>query len=779
MTSQGRTESNKGEPSILEDASTLLMFSKGSNEGSQKSSTSSQGSQHNQHQHQHQQQHQQILPYPPPQLSRTSTRGGMSPNHPQASPGPASVALLHNDSSSLRDQNGSDSATHFPNQYSNGSVAVEEQDDNGKGMVAAAALAAAATVPLQLRSHSRSNSDVKETPEWPVPDTYIVNIDSGVITCICGYGDDDGFTIQCDHCNRWQHAICYNIKDIETAPDDYLCSVCQPRKLDIKRARRNQLERLQRNNRETTGSRTTANHDDEIEKDITSRAGPEERGNDNSDSQLDLDDNATEDGNEDQRRKRRRQNEDFTEDSKRKRETPIYLNIKDAYSEIYLPTENYEFRDKYVKLFIEKHNDDDWVIPYNRSKFESVPLEVRNYADANNAKVFPGFSKLGVHVNQKCDKGDLVCEYLGEVDFQKNYLMDPRNHYRIWGTTKLRVIFHPHWPLYIDARLTGNVARYVRRSCHPNVELATIKMLGSNEVKFVLRATRELEEGEEIHLDWNWDLRHPIWQIIKGTATLDSLNDPDKYLLIHSIDAVLSTSDCACGSNNKDCFLFKVKKFSQALYKSVKSKMNNRYKLNEILNQYQGKKRRQPPILDRLSAETTHNEERAAQVLADFHSKKFNFVKAGNNSDLIRDNKVKPHKWELLKSHSLVNNRASMTAGTSTGTLTRVTKPSEYDESKITDLEVLPIPIILEVPITNSNIHPSNSIKVDAALGTNALPSVNDNTGLQESKSLGQNPTNYEKNTGSSSSSTVQELTDKKPTKKKLSFADYRKKQYK
>lgn len=772
MSSQSPPENSKNEPSILEDASTLLMFSKGSNEDSKKSSTSSQDSQQHQNQpvlpssQSHAQQ--QPLPYqPPPPLSRTSTRGGMSPVNPQASPGPASVALLHNDSSSMREQNGSDQGPHFTNQHKHSSTIEEEQDGNGKGMVAAAALAAAATVPLPLKSHSRSNSETNEAAEWPVPDSYIVNIDSGVITCICGFDDDDGFTIQCDHCNRWQHAICYNIKDIETAPDDYLCNVCHPRNLDVKRAKKKQLERLQRT-RPSSVSRASATYEDGSERNSGSRAGPSERGDEDSNFQMDLDENGG-DGSDEQRRKRRR-NEESIEDLKKRKESPIYLNAKDAYSEIYLPTEDYEFKDKYVKLFIDKHNDDDWVIPYNKDKFEPIPLEVRAYTESNNSKGFPGFSKLAVHVGQKCGKGELICEYLGEVDFQKDYLMDPRNHYRIWGTTKLRVVFHPHWPLCIDARLTGNVARYVRRSCNPNVELATIRMTGSDEVKFVLRATRELERGEEIHLDWNWDLRHPIWQIIKGTTTLDSLNDPDKYLLIHSIDAVLSSCDCACGSNNKDCILFKVKKFSQALYKSVKSKMNNRYKLNEILNQYQGKKRRQPPILDRFSKETGKNKERAPQVLADFNNRKFNIVRSDSAGNIVKDDTIKPYKWKLMESHTISNKRNLTVAARKPD---QATNPLEYDESQIDDLEVLPIPIVLEVPLSNASSHSGSSIKVDATLGTNALPSTND---IKPQESSDQNSVKHEKSIGSSSH--LQEMSDKKPTKKKLSFADYRKKQY-
>lgn len=755
----GPPERGKDEPSLLEDASTLLMFSKGSGEDSKKSSTPSQSSQHQQ----------QPLPFSALPLSRTSTHGNITPMNPQASPGPASVALMHNDSSSLREQGLSESVSHLTHEGADGSSGQERfdnQDDKGKGMVAAAALAAAATVPLPLKPHTRTSSNLKN--DWPVPDSYIVDIDSGVITCICGYDDDDGFTIQCDHCNRWQHAICYNIKDIETAPDDYLCNVCQPRKLDIKRARKKQLERLQRH-RPSVGARAAVDREVNVENgeiDGNVRAGPsdhegrycEDR---KSSSAQNTSRERTDSSAGEEERKKKRKHEEVAGEIKKKKDAPIYLNAKDAYSEIYLPTESYEFRDKYVKMFIDRHNDDDWVIPYNGSRFDPVAMEVRSYADTNNSKVFAGFSKLGVHVGKRCGKGEFLCEYLGEVDFQKKYLMDPRNHYRIWGTTKVRVIFHPHWPLYIDARLTGNLARYVRRSCNPNVELATIRMNGSNEVKFVLRAARDLEEGEEIHLDWHWDLRHPVWQIIKGTATLDSLNDPDKYLLIHSIDAVLSTCDCACGTSNKDCVLLKVKKFAQALYRSVKSRMNNRYKLNEILNQYQGKKRRQPPILDRLSSETNRNEERAAHVLADFNAKRLHFAGSGKGQ-VYKSETVKPYKWRFLESHAVATNRPVGYA--------QITKPSEYDESKINDLRMLPIPIMLEVPLPNNNS--KARIKIDAAVRSSEIP-PNHEVRVQE---IEQSSVSYEQtNTGVH----LADFPDKKPIKKKLSFADYRKKQYK
>jgi len=58
--------------------------------------------------------------------------------------------------------------------------------------------------------------------------------DNGVIRCICGSTEDDGFTIQCEKCLVWQHAACFEI-DHDSVPENYLCELCLPRTIDTKR----------------------------------------------------------------------------------------------------------------------------------------------------------------------------------------------------------------------------------------------------------------------------------------------------------------------------------------------------------------------------------------------------------------------------------------------------------------------------------------------------------------------------------------------------------------
>ncbi|KAA1129832.1 hypothetical protein PGTUg99_004307 [Puccinia graminis f. sp. tritici] len=71
--------------------------------------------------------------------------------------------------------------------------------------------------------------------------------DDGVIRCICSVTTDDGFTIQCETCEVWQHAVCVNVP-IDEVPEHYFCDRCDPsperRKQLIEMAP--QAERIQR-----------------------------------------------------------------------------------------------------------------------------------------------------------------------------------------------------------------------------------------------------------------------------------------------------------------------------------------------------------------------------------------------------------------------------------------------------------------------------------------------------------------------------------------------------
>lgn len=69
-----------------------------------------------------------------------------------------------------------------------------------------------------------------------------VDDDSGIIRCICGINDDDGFTIQCDRCLVWQHCACFGMSS-SSVPDEYLCELCDPRPVNVAFAQAHQQRR--------------------------------------------------------------------------------------------------------------------------------------------------------------------------------------------------------------------------------------------------------------------------------------------------------------------------------------------------------------------------------------------------------------------------------------------------------------------------------------------------------------------------------------------------------
>lgn len=71
-------------------------------------------------------------------------------------------------------------------------------------------------------------------PESPTPSDSLLTDGPGVpeyeedaIRCVCDSVDDDGFTIQCDSCLVWQHAICVGISK-DAVPESYFCELCKP-----------------------------------------------------------------------------------------------------------------------------------------------------------------------------------------------------------------------------------------------------------------------------------------------------------------------------------------------------------------------------------------------------------------------------------------------------------------------------------------------------------------------------------------------------------------------
>lgn len=108
-------------------------------------------------------------------------------------------------------------------------------------------------------SLTADHEDKQTMPSEPFP---------GTIKCICGFDDDDGNTVLCEHCETWQHTECYYFEKMEVldvSEIEHHCANCRPRRLDVRGAterqalRRKQAELGDRQVKKGVGNRQEKN----------------------------------------------------------------------------------------------------------------------------------------------------------------------------------------------------------------------------------------------------------------------------------------------------------------------------------------------------------------------------------------------------------------------------------------------------------------------------------------------------------------------------------------
>ncbi|CAL9737608.1 SET domain-containing protein 4 [Monosporozyma servazzii] len=454
-------------------------------------------------------------------------------------------------------------------------------ENSRKGLVAAAALSLAVTKPFppkQNQSSNQTDSSHNNNNFNKIPNSYILPKQTNILTCQCGTNDtisdlthSKKLLIQCHHCNRWQHMKCYGLKNkLEILPIKFYCNVCQPeltmktykiskKMIDKKKNLKPQNRLLHESNVSSQAELDVATQLTKIRNNLSSQQEKNESYPVNNTSHKTV--------------------ERF--DSRSSSIASLLSNESIGNKQV--PTQRIKsiYADKYVEGFITNHNNDDWVVQMN--KLLTLPRE----QDIIYCQSIGNSAFKGVFANKPIHQGEYISEVSGEIDFQKNYTMNPDNQYRILGTTQPGVFFHPHWPIYVDSRNVCSsdngspmMIKQLRRSCEPNVELKTVRVpLTSKDeldIRYIICATKDIKQGEELLIKWQWDLRHPICQTINDNQTLSRLNDMDKFWLIHSIDTIWQTSPCACqSSGQKDsCALLKVKLYAERFHEDLKMHKN-------------------------------------------------------------------------------------------------------------------------------------------------------------------------------------------------------------
>jgi hypothetical protein len=529
-----------------------------------------------------------------------------------------------------------------------------------------------------------NNNKIKDENKNELP-SYAVGPDAGIISCVCEYDHDDGLTIQCDKCFRWQHLICMGFESITDTPDDFQCNLCNENlHVDASRAKK-----LQENYLREEKSQKRKNQTKETNKDVKKNIGAAQF------KKRKLDDNLTE-----------------------------VIGI-DKYKTLYYPIDYFVFKSSPIKsLFnqlpeILKQNNS--VLKIDKSNFNKILLNTNNLnikSATENVKVkFTGISKLGLYTNKAIKENNCISLLSGEIDTKQNYMLDKVNKYWLLGCPKPNVFFHPDLPIIIDERGLGNYTRFIRKSCKPNSEIRTI-FLNKNEIGFGIFSIKEIKIDQEITLPWEWDNEHPILKIINNSDTFDSLTSDLKMTLINSIQSILDLTDCACLTS--ECIINKIKKSSAYLQRNTRKNnisnlsptpnqkyipINTRYqhRLDKILNQISKDDSNNPLINSTsLTIEQTQSNE-TNNSIGEFDSNPTNDTISidteninNNINNINEDFKFKPKsktslyklhilpkKFELIKKYSNINNAIEITTSTPKNEI------HSFDELDIN----LPVPI--------------------------------------------------------------------------------------
>jgi hypothetical protein len=148
--------------------------------------------------------------------------------------------------------------------------------------------------------------------------------------------------------------------------------------------------------------------------------------------------------------------------------------------------------------------------------------------------------------------GGYIGELKGLIGRRPDYYSDASNRWDLLRHPEPFVFFPPHLPIYIDTRREGNILRYARRSCSPNMSMK-ILIDSSNDYHFCFLATREISPGEELTVGWEIDS-----EVQKQLARVVTNGAKEGFRRIQPwVSCVLANfGGCACDtSNGNECLL--------------------------------------------------------------------------------------------------------------------------------------------------------------------------------------------------------------------------------
>ncbi|ORY88748.1 hypothetical protein BCR35DRAFT_258249, partial [Leucosporidium creatinivorum] len=359
---------------------------------------------------------------------------------------------------------------------------------------------------------------------------------SGIIRCVCPYTADDGFTIQCDACNVWQHAGCVGIAP-DAVPEEYRCEMCDPRGARERRVDRVQAEEgmrmrmemeraLQGAQMRRTGSFGAGSSSPSEDEEGAVGAGPgDERYESWQYEFTPVEMNLWRDKELVERIEKVLRRVEGQEEE----ESPLLSTIYDSSPFLTLPSLPPTLPTA--------------VKPLPSTAFYLNPPTASSYIPTSTQAPLCPYPRPTTHAlfaTTSIPAGTYIAPVKGQVISLEDYYADSRNQYPSLGVPKQGVRFLPHpFEAAVDGRMFGNEVRFARSGCHPNAVVRVIKVDPSagkddllsrasrastpwgeqrlaassslpSTLHFAIYSTVDISRRDEIILPWDWDDSHII-----------------------------------------------------------------------------------------------------------------------------------------------------------------------------------------------------------------------------------------------------------------------------
>ena len=420
-----------------------------------------------------------------------------------------------------------------------------------------------------------------------------VHEDDGQISCICGYIDDDGWTVACDSCNRWQHQLCYYPQfEDQSLPEDlqHYCVDCQPRPFDKHGARaRQQLKREEQESLANGIKRPPPkSHKKKVKEPGYTNGWPLDKSRHDRNSASPRDQPPPSKRPKTSHRTSDSINTTTAKGHSRKRTVSNVNHSRSLSRSPEIPTNFYS--EEFMRCYL----DDQWTVTHANlhnsigvtnalSEWLSAPEDYfRDTHGLDKREVLmrwdgdlddiPGKPQLEIQqehddrlrdddnncpmwkvvtVKDAVANGGYIGELKGHVGFKDEYQQDPSNRWSLLHHPEPFVFFHPRLPIHIDARNEGTELRYVRRSCNPNAKLQ-ILVTDQTDYRFCFMATQQIEPGMEVAV--SWDTSDGLPELMRRGQS--GLSGRDLHQLSSWVSTVLANcGPCACQSHQ--CLMFR------------------------------------------------------------------------------------------------------------------------------------------------------------------------------------------------------------------------------